>query len=41
MITAADMAAGQYTASGTATGTADDGTVLSTSADGQSIRLRA
>jgi hypothetical protein len=41
VITAADMAAGQYTASGAATGTADDGTVLSTSADGQSIRLRA
>ncbi len=41
VITAADMAAGQYTARGTATGTADDGTVLSTSADGQAIRLRA
>ncbi len=41
VITAGDLAAGQYTATGTATGTADDGTVLSTSADAQSIRLRA
>jgi hypothetical protein len=41
LITAADLAAGQYTASGTATGVAGDGTVLSTSADAQSVRLQA
>jgi hypothetical protein len=38
-ITAADLAAGQYTATGSASGVAGDGTVLSTSADAQSIRL--
>lgn len=38
-ITAADLADGQYTATGTATGVAGDGTVLSTSGDGQSVRL--
>ena len=41
VITAADMTAGEYAARGAVTGTANDGTVLSTSADGQSIRLRA
>ncbi len=41
VITAADMAAGQYAASGAAAASAEDGAVLSTSADGQAIRLRA
>jgi hypothetical protein len=40
LITAADLAKGSYAASGTATGTADDGTVLSTWSDAQAIHLR-
>lgn len=40
-VTAADLAKGEYTARGTATATADDGTVLSTSADAQAIRLHS
>jgi hypothetical protein len=41
LITAADVAAGEYTATASATGVASDGTVLTTSTDGQSIRLHA
>jgi hypothetical protein len=41
LISGGDLSAGQYAATGTATGVAGDGTVLSTSADGQSIRLRS
>lgn len=40
VITARDLTTGHYTATGIATGVASDGTVLSTTADGQSIRLR-
>lgn len=40
LITAADLGAGHYTASGTATATADDGTVLAVSASSESIRTQ-
>jgi hypothetical protein len=40
LIASADLAAGHYTASGTATGTAEDGTVLTVSASSQAIRTQ-